>query len=231
MRWVPAFFASLSVPAFYLLASRLLKNKSLASVSTLFFALTPRALSWFVMGGGLTRSPGQFFMLLTLATLIRLYEDNRRSDIFLAGFLGGLAVLSHPEAAVHTAVSAVFLWLMLSRKQTTFTDSDLCRACCLGCDRSLVGDRHSLSRSGSTPERRGNGIKNRRGVSSCLFYLYRRALCDFYRGSRVDWNRTSPRSPGLSAPVMDGDSFLCRRTQCRGSGIHSIGDACRYRVG
>ncbi len=123
MRWVPAFFASLSMPAFYLLALRLLKNKSLASVSTLFFALTPRALSWFVMGGGLTRSPGQFFMLLTLATLIRLYEDNRRSDIFLAGILGGLAVLSHPEAAVHTAVSAVFLWLMLSRKQTTFTDS------------------------------------------------------------------------------------------------------------
>ncbi len=120
MRWVPAFFASLSVPAFYLLALRLLKNKYLASISTLFFALMPRALSWFVMGGGLTRSPGQFFMLLTLATIIRLYEENRRGDVFLAGTLGGLAVMSHPEAAVHTAVSAVFLWLMLSRKRTTF---------------------------------------------------------------------------------------------------------------
>ena len=120
MRWVPAFFASLSIPAFYLLALRLLKNKYLASVSTLFFALMPRALSWFVMGGGLTRSPGQFFMLLTLATVIRLYEENRRVDILLAGILGGLAVMSYPEAAVHTAVSAVFLWLMLSRKWTTF---------------------------------------------------------------------------------------------------------------
>jgi hypothetical protein len=120
MRWVPAFFASLSIPAFYWLALRLLKNKYLASVSTLFFALMPRALSWFVMGGGLTRSPGQFFMLLTLATVIRLYEENRRNDIFLAGILGGLAVMSHPEAAVHTAVSAVFLWLTLSRKRTAF---------------------------------------------------------------------------------------------------------------
>lgn len=123
LRWVPAFFASLSILAFYLLALRLLKNKYYAAVSTLFFALMPRALSWFVMGGGLTRSPGQFFMLLALATIIRLYEENRRADIFWAGLFGGLAVLSHPEAAVHTAFSAVFLWLVLSRKRDTFLSS------------------------------------------------------------------------------------------------------------
>ena len=123
VRWVPAFFASLSVPAFYLLALRLLKDKYYAAISTLFFALMPRALSWFVMGGGLTRSPGQFFMLLTLATLVRLYEQNRREDIFLAGVFGGLAVMSHPEAAVHTFVSAIFLWIMLSRSRTAFINS------------------------------------------------------------------------------------------------------------
>ncbi len=123
LRWLPAFFASLSIPAFYLLALRLLKNKYYAAVSTLFFALMPRALSWFVMGGGLTRSPGQFFMLLTLAAVIRLYEENRRIDIFLAGLFGGLAVLSHPEAAVHTFVSAIFLWLMLSRKRISLVNS------------------------------------------------------------------------------------------------------------
>jgi hypothetical protein len=123
MRFVPAFFASLSVPAFYWLALRLLKNKYLAALSTLFFALMPRALSWFVMGGGLTRSPGQFFMLITLALVVRLYEENRRADIFLAGLFGGLAVMSHPEAAVHTFVSAIFLWLMLSRKREAFVRS------------------------------------------------------------------------------------------------------------
>ena len=121
--WVPAFFASLSIPAFYLLARRLLKNKFYAAVSTLFFAMMPRALSWFVMGGGLTRSPGQFFMLLALATIVRLYEENRKADIFWAGLFSGLAVLSHPEAAVHTAFSAVFLWVMLSRKRDTCISS------------------------------------------------------------------------------------------------------------
>src|SRR6266498_1924463 len=125
LRWVPALFASLSVPAFYWLAGRLLKNKYYAAISTLFFALMPRALSWYVMGGGLTRSPGQLFMLLTLATVVRLYEENRHLDIFLAGLFGGLAVMSHPEAAVHTFVSALFLWIMLSRKRTGFINSIL----------------------------------------------------------------------------------------------------------
>jgi hypothetical protein len=123
LRWVPAFFAALSIPAFYWLARRLLKDKYYAAISTLFFALMPRALSWYVMGGGLTRSPGQLFMLLTLATVVRLYEENRRRDIFLAGLFGALAVMSHPEAAVHTFVSALFLWIMLSRKWTGFLNS------------------------------------------------------------------------------------------------------------
>ena len=123
LRWVPAFFASLSIPAFYLVAQRYFKDKYLASLSTLFFALMPRAFSWFVMGGGLTRSPGQFFMLLTLFFVLRLYEENRRMDIVWAGLFGGLAVMSHPEAAVHTVVSAVFFWLMLSRNKRTFLQS------------------------------------------------------------------------------------------------------------
>ncbi len=123
VRWLPAFFASLSIPAFYWLALRILKNKYYAATATLFFALTPRAFWWFVMGGGLTRSPGQFFMLLTLATILRLYEENRRGDIFLAGVFGGLTVLSHPEAAIYTFASAIFFWLVLSRKRVSFLNS------------------------------------------------------------------------------------------------------------
>jgi hypothetical protein len=120
LRWVPAFFASLSVPAFYLLASRLLKNKYYAAVATLFFALMPRALSWFVSGGGLTRAPGQLFMLLTLATVVRLYKENRRGDIFWAGMFAGLTIMSHPEAAVHMIASVILLWVLLARSRTAF---------------------------------------------------------------------------------------------------------------
>ncbi len=124
-RWMPAFFASLSIPAFYLLSLRLLRDKYYASLSTLFFALTPRAFFWFVMGGGLTRAPGQFFMLLALGAIVRLYREDRRADVVLAGVFGGLAVMSHPEAAAHTLLSAVFLWLMLSRARIAFMRSVL----------------------------------------------------------------------------------------------------------
>lgn len=124
-RWIPALFASLSIPAFYFLSLRLFKNKYHASLATLFFALVPRAFFWMVMGGGLTRAPGQFFMLLALGFVVRLYDQNQRKDVFLAGLFAGLAVLSHPEAAVHTAVSAVLLWLVISRKRGSFVRSIL----------------------------------------------------------------------------------------------------------
>ncbi|MEW6083822.1 MAG: glycosyltransferase family 39 protein [Chloroflexota bacterium] len=125
VRWVPAFFASLAIPAFYILALRILKDKNLASIATLFYAFIPRAFSWLIMGGGLTRSPGQFFLILALAVLIRLYEDKRRTDILLAGLFSGLAVLSHPAAAVHVFISAIWLWIMLSRKRSAFIHSIL----------------------------------------------------------------------------------------------------------
>lgn len=123
VRWVSALFASLSIPAFYFLSLRLFKDKYHASLATLFFALVPRAFFWMIMGGGLTRAPGQFFMLLALGLIVRLYEENQRKNVFLAGLFAGLAVLSHPEAGVHTAVSAVLLWLVLSRKGVTFIQS------------------------------------------------------------------------------------------------------------
>jgi asparagine N-glycosylation enzyme membrane subunit Stt3 len=120
VRWLPSFFASLSIPAFYLLARRLLKNKYYASVSTVFFAFMPRAFSWFITGSGLTRSPGQFFMLLTLVVVVRLYQENRRSDILWGGIFAGLTVMSHPEAAVHMVASVIFFWLILGHSRTTF---------------------------------------------------------------------------------------------------------------
>ncbi len=123
LRWLPAFFASLSVPAFALLASQFLKTRYHVAIATLIFALMPRAMSWFVMGGGLTRSPGQFFMLLTLTCAVSLYRQGRRRDVFWTGLWGSLAVLSHPEAAVHTAVSSLFFWGALGRSRKTFWHS------------------------------------------------------------------------------------------------------------
>ncbi|GAB4488685.1 MAG: hypothetical protein Fur0016_14770 [Anaerolineales bacterium] len=123
VRWLPAFFSTLAVGAFYLLAVRLLPSRLHAALATLFFALTPRAFSWFVEGGGITRSPAQFFMLLTFASVVELYRHGRRRDVFWSGLWGALAVLSHPEAAVHAAFSCFLLWVMLGRTRKSFLHS------------------------------------------------------------------------------------------------------------
>ncbi|MCS6993161.1 MAG: glycosyltransferase family 39 protein [Anaerolineales bacterium] len=122
-RWLPAFFSSLAVGAFYLLAVRLLPSRLHAALATLFFALTPRAFSWFVEGGGITRSPAQVFMLLTFASVVELYRRGRRRDVLWSGLWGALAVLSHPEAAVHAAFSCFLLWVMLGRTRQSFLHS------------------------------------------------------------------------------------------------------------
>lgn len=122
-RWLPAFFSTLAVGAFYLLALRLLPTRLHAALATLFFALTPRAFSWFVEGGGITRSPAQFFMLLTFASVAQLYQRGRRRDVLWSGLWGALAVLSHPESAVYAAFSCLLLWVMLGRARQSFLQS------------------------------------------------------------------------------------------------------------
>ncbi len=123
VRWLPAFFASLSIPAFYLLALRLLGDRYRASLSALIYSFMPRAFSWLVMGGGLTRAPGQFFMLLALVFIVRLYQEGRRNDILFSSMFAGFAVLSHPASAVQTLTSALFLWLTISRTRDAFIRS------------------------------------------------------------------------------------------------------------
>ncbi|HET6597609.1 MAG TPA: glycosyltransferase family 39 protein [Anaerolineales bacterium] len=120
LRWVPSIFASLSILAFYSLAAQLFESNYHTAVATLFFALMPRAFSWFVSGAGLTRAPGQLFLLLSLACVVRLYKENRRTDIFWAGLFAGLTIMSHPEAAVHMIASVILLWAMLGRSRSSF---------------------------------------------------------------------------------------------------------------
>jgi hypothetical protein len=123
--WMPPFFATLSIPVFYLLAARLLPTRFHAALAALFFALMPRAYSWFIEGGGITRSPGQVFLLLTLLAIVTLYQKGDRRQVWWAGLWGGLAILSHPEAALHTAFSCFFFWLAISRSHDRFLDSAL----------------------------------------------------------------------------------------------------------
>ncbi|MBK8781475.1 MAG: glycosyltransferase family 39 protein [Anaerolineales bacterium] len=124
IRWLPPLVNSLSILAFYLLSSELLKSKPLGALASTFYALTPGAFGWFVMGGGLTRSFGSLFLLLSAFAVYRLFLGERRIHYIAASILFcGLAIFSHPEAIIQTAAVCILLWLFYGQSLVTFRDA------------------------------------------------------------------------------------------------------------
>jgi hypothetical protein len=115
MRWLPAVMSILTIPAFYLLARQLAPTRFHALAATTAFALVPRAYQWLVVGGGLTRALGLLLALLVLQQSVRMYRVGRWRNVVGAGVLGGLTLLSHPQAAVFAAVTAAVFLLALGR--------------------------------------------------------------------------------------------------------------------
>ena len=122
--WLPPLLATLTIPAFYLLARALLKDDLRAALASIFFALTPGGYGWHIMGGGITRSLGLVFLLLATFYVLRLFsartaKSDMRSakspDFALAILFCSLAVLSHPEIAIQTAGLCAVIWLFCGR--------------------------------------------------------------------------------------------------------------------
>jgi hypothetical protein len=122
---LPSVIASLSIPAFYLLARDLIKSKSKTALATLLFALIPGGFYWLVMGGGITRSFGFLFYLLTLWSSYRMYSTQKKIYIFSTALLGALTCLSHPESAVHTVACAILFVILFSRNKRGFIVSGI----------------------------------------------------------------------------------------------------------
>ncbi len=115
LRWIPAIVTALTVIAFFDLARTLLKSDFEAGLATLIFAFIPRALTWMLMGGGLTRSFGELFFILTARYIYSAFKSSNKKDLALAVILSALVVLSHPEATLHAIGFALIAWLFEAR--------------------------------------------------------------------------------------------------------------------
>ena len=115
IRILPAVFSVLSIVAFYFLAKEMIEDQAQKIIAILMFTFIPTTFDWLIMGGGLTRSVAFFFSLLATRSIYRLYTQNNKSDVIWAGLFSSLTVLSHPEAALHTAVTALIFFLFLGR--------------------------------------------------------------------------------------------------------------------
>jgi hypothetical protein len=123
VRLLPPAVSLFAIPILYFLAKEITQNEVQAFFASLCFAFLPLAFSWQIMGGGLTRAPGQVFALLTMLAALRLYRDRSRRAIFGAGLFGALVVLTHPEAALQSVLAVGLLFLFYARSWQAVRDS------------------------------------------------------------------------------------------------------------
>jgi len=110
VRYLPITINLLTIIAFALLSSEILKDKPAILISAMIFPIILQVYLWTIKGGGIARSPGFLFTALALY-FICLYERRERIFDFLLGLLSlSATILSHPEWALVAPVSiAVFL--------------------------------------------------------------------------------------------------------------------------
>jgi hypothetical protein len=119
IRWLPPLVNTLSLLAFYLLASEILGSPLRAALATIFYGLVPDSFGWGIMGGGITRSFGLLFLFLTIAFANRLFTRTTGLHAVLTALFGALAFLSHPETGIQAAAASVLLWLFRGRTRHT----------------------------------------------------------------------------------------------------------------
>jgi hypothetical protein len=111
LRWLPPLVSTFSILAFYWMASLMLDSRTKAALAAVAYALMPRSFSWYIMGGGLSRTFGVLFLLLASASAWVLFTQRVPKYLFLTMLFGAGAVLSHPETGLHTAASCALIWL------------------------------------------------------------------------------------------------------------------------
>jgi hypothetical protein len=127
-RWLPLVTSGLIVVAFADLARKILVSRTAIVSSIVAFALVPRSFIWMLMGGGLTRSLGFLFALITIRLLYSFYTERRW--IYLPGIAvaAGLTVLSHLGTAPFVAFTGILLLIAYGRHRQALIGSAIAAA-------------------------------------------------------------------------------------------------------
>ena len=115
LRLLPPIVSASAVPIFYLLAKEFLPAKIFAAFAALLFAFAQRIFAWQIMGGGITRSFGFLFALLTIYCATKLFSTHTARFILWTSICGALTILTHPEAIPQTALAVLIIYLFRDR--------------------------------------------------------------------------------------------------------------------
>ena len=124
--YLPAMINTLSILFFYKFAEQTLGSRMSAALAVLVFALSPRSFLWQVMGGGITRSFGAFFLLLFLYKAMQLFKNKNTKELILMILFGAGAVLSHPQTAFHAVLGGTLIFIFYSFSKRGFVSAFFC---------------------------------------------------------------------------------------------------------
>ena len=112
-KWLPTITFIICTIFFFILSRIILKSYLLASISVLGFALHPTFFSRIIMGGGgITRSLGLLFSIISLIFYYQLFTQRKWKFILFSSIFGSLIILSHPEWSLQTFGIIFLIWLL-----------------------------------------------------------------------------------------------------------------------
>jgi len=115
MRLLPLSF-SLGTLVVFALMARSVFQRNVEVLGAIFaFGMLPLASRYFLMGAGITRSPGLFFALLAIWQAYLYFKDRNSHRLPLVMLAGAATVLSHPNAAWFAAYSILLLLIFYGR--------------------------------------------------------------------------------------------------------------------
>jgi hypothetical protein len=115
IQWLPVMVNILTIPFFYSFTKRILNSESRAALATLIYVLTPNSYWWTIVGGGLTRSLGTFFFIVTALCVYQMYREKKMIWAVASIFAGAFVVLSHLSWALQTVVVVILLWFFFGK--------------------------------------------------------------------------------------------------------------------
>ena len=121
MTWLPLFFNFATVAAAYFIAHEVFEDPFLRMLTGVVYAVIGWGAVWLTMGGGITRSPGEFFALTTIALFLRSCNQRSLKIAMIAGIFGGLTLITHLECSVLIVVSLPVLALAFPRRIENLT--------------------------------------------------------------------------------------------------------------
>lgn len=113
-RFLPLTVTILTIPVFFLLTKELF-SKKLATISTFVFTVLPRSFIWLIMGGGMARSFGFIFSLLTLYFATKFFKIQVKKYLYYSVVFMTLTALSHLEWLTFAIYSLVFIGIYLKK--------------------------------------------------------------------------------------------------------------------